>query len=135
MLLLDSEALSAMAHRRPKHRHELVRALIWRARKNEHPVGISSAVLAEVVRGHPRDAAVFALLAREQIRVHPVDTGIGIRAGRLMGAARMSSLHAVDAVVVAVGDAAGGAVIATVDNDDIGRLAQYASRVTVADIR
>jgi hypothetical protein len=42
---------------------------------------------------------------------------------------------AVDAFTVAVADLAGGAVVATTDPRDIRRLAVYAERVVVADIR
>lgn len=41
---------------------------------------------------------------------------------------------AVDAFVVAVGDLAGGAVVATVDTRDLKRLAPHADGVVVADI-
>jgi hypothetical protein len=43
--------------------------------------------------------------------------------------------NAVDAFVVAVGDIAGGAVVATVDPDDMKRLAAYATNVRVVSIQ
>lgn len=134
MLLLDSEALSAMA-RGPAARRDRVRALVQVMRRRELPVGTVAAVLAEVVvRGRPGDAGVFAGLRRERVEVHPVDTRVGVRAGQLLGAARAGSALAVDAFVVAVADLAGGAVVATVDVDDLGRLAAHATHITVADI-
>jgi predicted nucleic acid-binding protein len=133
MLLLDSEALSAVAHG-PAPRRDRVRALVQAMRRRDLPVGTVAAVLAEVVRGRPADAGVFAGLRRERVEVHPVDTRTGVRAGQLLGAAGFGSQLAVDAFVVAVADLAGGAIIATVDPDDLGRLAIHATRVTIADI-
>ena len=134
MLLLDSEALSAISHG-PQGRRDRVRALIVEMRRRALPVGTVAAVLAEVVRGRREDAEVFAGLRRERVEVYPVDTRVGVRAGQLLGAARSSSERAVDAFVVAVGDLAGGAVIATVDVADVERFAAYAANVMTADIR
>lgn len=133
MLLLDSEALSAVAHG-PAGRRDRVRALVAEMRRRELPVATVAAVLAEVVRGRPEDAAVFAGLRRERVEVRAVDVAVAVRAGRLLGAAGAGSELAVDAFVVAAGDLAGGAVIATTDVDDIGRLASHADRVAVAAI-
>ena len=133
MLLLDSEAMSAIAHG-PARRRDRIRALIIEMRRRELPVGIVAAVLAEVVRGRAADAAVFAGMRRERVLVHPVDTRVGVRAGQLLGRIRAGSELAVDAFVVAVADLAGGAVIATGDPRDTRRLAQHAAGVTVADL-
>ena len=134
MLLLDSEALSAIAQRSPARQHNAVRALISQARREGQDVATSAAVLAEVIRGRQKDAAVHAALSRERVRIYPVDNPVGIRAGQLIGASRSGSEMAVDAFIVASADIAGGAVIATVDGSDIRRLASHASRVQVADI-
>lgn len=134
MLLLDSEALSALA-RGPVGRRDRVRALIGEMRRRELPVGTVAAVLAEVVRGRRADAGVFAGLRRERVEVHPVDTRVGVRAGQLLGDTRAGSELAIDAFIVAVADLAGGAVIASVDVDDLRRLAAHASSVAVADVR
>ena len=133
MLLLDSEAISAIAHG-PDRRRDRVRALVAEMRRRELPVGTAAAVLAEVVRGHPRDAGVFAGLRRQRVEVYPVDTRVGVRAGQLLGAVGAGSETAVDAFVVAVADLAGGAVIATVDVADLESLAAHSSNVLVADI-
>jgi predicted nucleic acid-binding protein len=133
MLLLDSEAISAVAHG-PAERRDRVRALVAEMRSRELPVATIAAVLAEVVRGHPRDAGVFAGLRRERVQVHPVDTRVGVRAGQLLGSTGSGSERAVDSFVVAVADLEGGAVVATVDSSDIELLAGYASNVVVADI-
>jgi predicted nucleic acid-binding protein len=134
MLLLDSEALSSIAHG-PAARRNRVRALIHEMRRRELPIATVAAVLAEVVRGRPADAAVFGELRRERVLVHPVDTAAGVRAGRLLGAARRGSEHAVDAFLVAIAELGGGAVIATVDADDLRDLAAHAKGVVVASIQ
>lgn len=133
MLLLDSEAISSIAHG-PATRRERVRALIVEMRRRELPIGTAAAVLAEVVRGHPRDAGVFAGVRRERVEVHAVDTRVGVRAGQLLGAARSGSERAIDAFVIAIADLAGGAVVATVDTSDLELLAVHASNVVIADI-
>jgi len=133
MLLLDSEALSAVAQG-PAERRDRVRALVAEMRRRERSIGTVAAVLAEVVRGRPSDAAVFAGLRRERIEVHSVDTRVGVRAGQLLGAIRSGSELAVDAFVVAVGDLAGGAVVATVDLTDLRRLAEHASAVLIVPV-
>lgn len=134
MLLLDSEALSAISQG-PPGRRDRVRALIREMRRRALPVATVAAVLAEVVRGRRQDAEVFAGLRRERVEVYPVDTRVGVRAGQLLGAARSGSERAVDAFIVAVADLAGGAVIATVDILDLERFAAHAINVAVADIR
>jgi predicted nucleic acid-binding protein len=134
VLLLDSEALSAIA-RGPAERRNRVRALIAEMRKRELPIATVAAVLAEVVRGRRADAEVFAGLKRERIMVRPVDSKVGVRAGQLLGAVRRGSEHAVDAFVVAVADIEGGAVIATVDTDDLRRLASHATNVRVVSVQ
>src|SRR5438128_2152500 len=125
MLLLDSEAISAISTG-PAQRRDRVRALVAEMRRRDLPVGTVAAVLAEVVRGRAADAAVFSGLRRERVQVHPVDTRTGVRAGQLLGAARRRSDVAVDAFVVAVADLAGGAIVATVDIDDMIALASHA---------
>ncbi|MBV9949430.1 MAG: PIN domain-containing protein [Myxococcales bacterium] len=133
MLLLDSEALSAFAHG-PAHRRDRVRALATEMRRRGHEVATVAAVLAEVVRGRPADAAVFAGLRRARVLVHAIETRTGVRAGQLLGRARAGSELAVDAFVVAVADLAGGAIVATADVRDFERLASHAAHVLVASI-
>jgi predicted nucleic acid-binding protein len=134
MLLLDSEALSAIAHG-PAVRRDRVRALIAEMRGRALPVAIVATILCEVMRGRRADAAVFAGVRRERVEVRAVDARAGVRAGRLLGSVRAGSELAVDAFNVAVADLAGGAVIATADVDDHRRLAAHATSVVVADIR
>lgn len=133
MLLLDSEAISAIAHG-PARRRDNVRALVSQMRRRNLPIGTVAAVLAEVVRGRAKDAEVFAGLRRERVEVYPVATRVGVRGGQLLGASGYGSDRAVDAFIVAVGDLAGGAVVATVDTADLDSLAAHVSDVVIADI-
>lgn len=103
-------------------------------RARDLPIATVAAVLAEVVRGRPADAGVFAGLRRERVEVHPVDGRVGVRAGQLLGAVGAGSEMAVDAFLVADADLRGGAVIATCDTDDLSRLVSVATRVRVADL-
>jgi predicted nucleic acid-binding protein len=134
MLLLDSEALSSVAHG-PRKRRDRVRALIGEMRARDLPIATVASILPEVVRGRPADADVFAGLRRERVEVLPVDTRVGVRAGQLLGRIRAGSEMAVDAFTVAAAELAGGAIVATSDIRDLERLAAHATRVTVADIR
>lgn len=134
MLLLDSEAISAIAHG-PPGRRDRVRALVSAMRARQLPVATVAAVLAEVVRGRSEDAGVFAGMRRERVEVRPVDTAVGVRAGQIMGAAEVGSELAVDAFVVSVADLAGGAIVATIDVDDLERLAAHAEAVTIVSIQ
>ncbi len=133
MLLLDSEALSAVAQG-PAERRNRVRGLIAEMRRRERSIGTVAAVLAEVVRGRAADTAVFAVLHRERIKVRSIDTRVGVRAGQLLGATRSGSELAVDAFLIAVGDLAGGAVVATVDVTDLQRLAEHATAVLMVPV-
>jgi predicted nucleic acid-binding protein len=133
MLLLDSEAVSAIAHG-PAARRDRVRALIAEMRRRELPIGTSAAILAEVVRGRPADAGVFAGIRRERVRVYEVDSRVGVRAGQLLGAARADSTLAVDAFLIATADIAGGAVVASADETDLRQLAGHTTGVVIAPI-
>jgi predicted nucleic acid-binding protein len=114
-LILDSGAVIALARGEPKAKAFLARALELMA-----PVEIPVVVLAETIRGGPRDAPVNRVLkaigwvpdARE---IH------GRIAGQLLGTAR--SAATIDALVVAQAVTGGGAQILTGDRDDLERLA------------
>ncbi len=68
------------------------------------------------------------------MQVHPVDGRTGVRAGQLLGGIGAGSELAVDAFLVADADLRGGAVIATCDPGDLGRLAELAEGVRIADL-
>lgn len=91
-LVLDSHGLSEAAAGAP-----VLRGLIRRARQAGVPVVVSALTLAEVLRGHRRDAAVHLFL--KGCRLQPVSAAIGRAAGELLG--RTGRKDTVDAVVVA----------------------------------
>ena len=121
--------------RGPAQRRDRVRALIAEMRRRELPIATVAAILAEVVRGRATDAAIFAGLKRERVTVHPVDTRVAVRAGQLLGKVRRGSELAVDAFLIAVADIEGGAIVATVDTDDLESLAEQAHAVAVVSIQ
>ncbi len=92
-MVLDNEGVSKAATDRAMY----VRLKV--AYEEGHRVVTSAAILAEILRGGSRDAAVHRVLGR--VGVEPVSESIGQRAGYLIGAAEMSSEQAVDAMVAA----------------------------------
>jgi predicted nucleic acid-binding protein len=113
-LILDSGAVIALARGDARARAFLARALELQAE-----VEIPVVVLAETIRGSPRDAPVHRVLkavgsVAEAREIH------GRTAGQLLGAAR--SAETVDAIVVAHAVVAGGAHVLTGDREDLERL-------------
>jgi len=130
-LVLDSEAVSALAHARsnPKAARR-AQAVLTAAHRLAALVRVPAPVLAEVCRGGARDAAVQRVL-RQVGRAVPTGELIARRAGALLMSAGMDSAHAVDAFVVATAVVLGGAVVATGDPVDISRLARPHPNVKV----
>ena len=122
-LILDSGAVIALARG-----DQRARAFLARVLELAVPVEIPVVVVAETIRGGPRDAPVHRVLKAvgsvpEAREVH------GRTAGRLLGAAR--STGTVDALVVAHAVEAGGAHILTGDPDDLGRLSEPHPEVVI----
>jgi predicted nucleic acid-binding protein len=115
LLILDSGAVIALARRDTKALAFLARAIELRI-----PVEVPVVVVAETVRGGPRDAPINWLL-KAIGSVAETRERHGRTAGRLLGLARSAST--VDALVVAQAVEAGGAHILTGDPDDLKRLA------------
>jgi predicted nucleic acid-binding protein len=114
-LILDAGAVIALTRGDRRVRSFLSRALELGA-----PIEIPVAVLAETVRGGPRDAPLNRVL--KAIGSVPVaHEAHGRIAGQLLGSTRSSST--VDALVVAQAVEAGGAQILTGDREDLERLA------------
>jgi hypothetical protein len=131
-LILDSEALNALAN--PTQRGALAlraRAIARVAHERGALVRVPSPVLAEVCRGSRLDAAVNHFLKRDAVRVVELTRPVAQRAGSLLAAARMSSVHAVDAFVVATALEFEQALIASADLKDIKRLAADFPQVSV----
>jgi predicted nucleic acid-binding protein len=133
-LILDSEALSALANG-PVNRRRVVAAALVAARREAAEVVVSAAVLAELYRGPRFDAAIDAVLARDALAVVDVTRQSARVAGALLARARMDSAHAVDAFVVAVAYERGGGVILTADEADLARLAGGHPSIRIAELR
>ena len=114
-LILDSGAVIALARGDQRARAFLARALELRV-----PVEVPVVVVAETVRGGPRDAPVHRVLKAVGSVPEARETH-GRTAGRLLGTARSS--NTVDALVVAHAVEAGGAHVLTGDREDLERLA------------
>ncbi len=114
-LILDSGAVIALARGDARARAYLARAL-----ELEATVEIPVVVVAETIRGGPRDAPVHRVL-KTVGSVPSAREEHGRTAGGLLGAYR--STATVDALVVAQAVEAGGAHILTGDRKDLERLA------------
>ena len=77
------------------------------------------------------DATINQLLNRDFAKVVDLSRPIAQRAGSLLAAARMSSVHAIDAFVVAIALEFDVSIIATGDPKDIKRLAANHPHVSV----
>ncbi len=122
-LILDSGAVIALSRGDQRARAFLARAVELGA-----PVEVPVVVVAETVRGGPRDAPVNRVLKAVDA-VPRANEALGRTAGRLLGEARSSAT--IDALVVAQAVAAGGAHVLTGDPDDLEPLAERHPEVWV----
>ncbi|MBI4706172.1 MAG: PIN domain-containing protein [Deltaproteobacteria bacterium] len=131
-LILDAEALSALAHATSRAvSAQRARAILSVAHELGALVRVPAPVLAEVFRGGSRDAAVERVLGGKGIRVVDLTARMARHAGALLGAAKLDSVHAIDAFVVATAAALGGGIIAAHDPDDLAQLADREPGVRV----
>lgn len=114
-LILDSGAVIALSRG-----DQRARAFVARALEVGAPVEVPVVVVAETLRGTPRDAPVHRVLKAVDA-VPEIDEEHGRTAGQLLGTAKSSAT--VDALVVAQAVLAGGAHILTGDIDDLEQLA------------
>jgi predicted nucleic acid-binding protein len=131
-LVLDSEALSALAGRANKKQRE-VRAALAAAARLRRDVVVPALVLAELYRSAKRSAFVDACLSRETgLRIRDTDRAFARLVGGLLSGAGAGSELIVDAHVVAAAIEAGGGVILTGDPRDLERIgAPYQNLVVV----
>ena len=122
-LILDGEGLSRLAAGDARTRGYLDTARARGAR-----VAVSAVTLTEVLRGGPRDAAVYRVLSR--ITALPVSPQIARRAGELLGATGLPGHRcAIDAIVAATAlELERPAVLLTSDPDDLNRLVEEPER-------
>ena len=125
-VVLDSGALSKAAAGDVQVRAELAIAEQLGA-----DVHVSSVTLTEVLRGHPRDARLHAVLAG--VVQDPVSPELGRAAGELLGRARRDDT--VDAIVAVTSNAAGSRVrLLTGDPGDLRALTTDMADITVVPI-
>lgn len=135
VLVLDSEAVSALAHpRQSRERHERVRAAMRSAHHRNAPVRIPSVVLVELYRGRGPDEAVDRVLSRGFAQVVTTGARMARIAGHLLADANAGSEMAIDALVVATAVRFGGGIVATHDPDDLRLLAADHPNVEVFKI-
>ncbi len=132
-LVLDAEALSALAGR-PGIRKQEVRAALRAAIRFGRVVAVPAVILAELYRGPRHNQLVDACLSRETgIRVCNTDRALARLVGGALAAAKMGSEHLADAHVIAVAVELGGGIALTADAGDLDRLAgAYRNVVVVA---
>ncbi|MEX2659628.1 MAG: PIN domain-containing protein [Acidimicrobiales bacterium] len=123
VLVLDAEALSSLARRRPRGFNE-VRAALEAARRLRREVMTPAVVLAELYRGPGHNDVVHACLSQETaIAVRDTDRSLARLVGGVLAAAGAGSEDLADAHAVAVAVEGGGGVILTSDESDLARLA------------
>jgi predicted nucleic acid-binding protein len=133
-VVLDSEAVSTLAH--PRERGVSARraqAVLVAAERRSALIRIPAAVLVEVYRGGPRDAAIDRVVNVPE-RVVATDARVARLAGRMLGRRKLEPRHAVDAIVVATAAALGSSVILTGDPNDLRRLAVEHPHVVVVPL-
>lgn len=116
VLILDSEAVSALAEKRKGMAERLAAA-----QQADHRVLIPTAVLAEVATGAPSDAAIWHVLGK--IPTLDLPQGVAMRAGALRTRAqrlrrKMRDLT-VDAIVAATAVELAPSVVITSDRADL----------------
>lgn len=122
-LVLDSEGVAKLARG-----DESARMWARRAYEREAAVVTAASVLAEVLRGGQKDAAVHRVLNR--LVVLPVDEDCGRVAGELLGRTGLPGRRcAMDALLAAVVlRQSRPVVLLTSDPDDLGKLTEEAGR-------
>lgn len=131
-IVLDSEALNALAH--PRERPSLnarARSILAVAHETGGLVRVPAPVLAEVCRSPRHDAAINHLLSSRAIVVTELTRAIAQHAGHLLTRFKLSSARAVDAFVVATAAVFPMAIIATGDPVDIRRLASSQRKIRI----
>lgn len=116
VLILDSEAVSALAEKRQGMAERLTAA-----QQADHRVLIPAVVLAEVATGAPTDAAIWHVLRR--IPTLDLPEGVAMRAGALRARAervrRKKRDLTVDAIVAATAVELAPSVVLTADKADL----------------
>ena len=116
-IALDSGAVIALSRN-----DRGMRALLREARTDGALVIVPAPVLAEVLRGSRRDAAVHRILKAIDIE-RPMSASASRLAGKLLGRHQLSAKHTLDALIVATAIEHGASTIVTQDEADLTALA------------
>ena len=125
-LVLDSGAVNALSRGEKR-----ARAFLERALELNLGIEIPVVVVAETVRGKPRDAPVHRIL-KTIGHIPATRERHGRIAGRLLGTTRSSST--IDALVIAQAIEAGGARVLTGDPGDLKRLSSRHPEVSIESL-
>jgi predicted nucleic acid-binding protein len=116
VLILDSEAVSALAEQRNGMAERLAAA-----QQADHRVLVPAVVLAEVATGAPSDAAIWHVLGK--LPTIDLPQGVAMRAGALRTRAervrRKKRDLTVDAIVAAIAVELAPSVVLTADKPDL----------------
>ena len=131
VLVLDTRALEVVANTAAdRGAARRMQSMLTSAARLGVPVRVPTAVLAEVYRGTPADAAVDRVLGHG---IRPITMGHAMArlAGRLRHRDRLNSCHTVDTFVVAAAVRLGGGIVATGDPADLRSLAREHPNVKI----
>jgi hypothetical protein len=99
-LLIRSVVLDATALTAASQAHSDIRGVLRRWQDDGANLVTTAATLTEVLRGHPRDAAIHRLLASLNVRV--IDAPLGQAAGERIGRTKTRGNVILDALVAEV---------------------------------
>lgn len=131
ILVLDSDAVDTLASR--SSGLQRVKAAMRAAVESGGDVVVPTVVLAELYRSSSHNAAINAMLSREQadLRLRDTDRTLASFVGGVLAAAGAGTEDIVDAHCVATVVEQGRGVVLTGDPDDLTRLAAPYPTVTV----
>ncbi|MEM7337653.1 MAG: type II toxin-antitoxin system VapC family toxin [Actinomycetota bacterium] len=133
-LILDSEALSSLSSQQGRRFAE-TRAALEAARRLRRDVIVPAVILAELYRGPKQNQVVDSCLSRETgLDVRDTDRDVARLVGAVLGAAGAGTEDLADAHCVAAAVEAGGGVVVTGDERDLGRLAAPYPNVQISPI-
>jgi predicted nucleic acid-binding protein len=124
-LILDSGAIIAIARGDPR-----VAGYVAAATYRGDEVVVPAVVVAQTIRGGPRDAPVYRLL--KTVRTRPIGLRLARHAGELLGAT--GSDDAVDAIVMAEALRVRPSLLLTSDPEDMTRLVGGHRGVTIVAV-
>ena len=117
-LLIRSVVLDATALTAASQAHSDIRGVLRRWQDDGANLVTTAATLTEVLRGHPRDAAIHRLLASLNVRV--IDAPLGQAAGERIGRTQSRGNVTLDALVAEVASSLPRPVaLLTSDVDDL----------------